>query len=105
NTTSVDRRTLAVPPPATKYGVTRAEVVGNCTRTFVVKNTARPSVTFSVAPGKIDVTVLTSTPEVDRAEIGVDRLGNDPLRRGADSTCANPRSSAIRFRSQNSSGW
>src|SRR5437870_2014079 len=82
-TTSVDRRMLAVPPPAMKNGVTRADVVGNCTRTFVVKNTARPSVTLNDAPGRIAVIVLTAAPvDDDSAEIDVDELGNDPLRRG-----------------------
>src|SRR5206468_12054422 len=45
------RRTLAMPPPATKYGVSTAVVVGRSTRTLFVKITTRPFEFAYVGPG------------------------------------------------------
>src|SRR6267142_6345290 len=53
NTRSAVWRTLATPPPATKYGSRRAAVVGMWIRALLVKMTARPRGFSKRGPGKI----------------------------------------------------
>src|SRR6202011_1491807 len=47
---SAERDTLAIPPPATKYGVSAVAVVGISTRTVFVNITTRPFVFVNPVP-------------------------------------------------------